>query len=72
MYCMFWTQELGKIGELGGEAARQTRKTQKWGLTRNADRYYLVKKVAARAVMEANTWVWEEFGEAMKKDYQLA
>lgn len=55
---------MGKIGEPGGKAARQTRKTQKWGLTRNADGYHLAKKVVARVVMEANGWVWEEFGEA--------
>lgn len=50
----------------------QTRKTPKWGLTKNTDKYHLAKNIAAKAVMEANTWVWEEFGEAMKKDFQLA
>ena len=30
------------------------------------------RKVAASAVAEAKAWVWEEFGEAMEKDFWLA
>ncbi|KAI3376445.1 hypothetical protein L3Q82_016903 [Scortum barcoo] len=34
------------------------------------DRYRQAKQAAARAVLEAKTRVWEEFGEAMEEDYQ--
>ncbi|KAI3368112.1 hypothetical protein L3Q82_007839 [Scortum barcoo] len=33
------------------------------------DRYRQAKQAAARAVLEAKTRVWEEFGEAMEEDY---
>ncbi|KAI3356429.1 hypothetical protein L3Q82_017643 [Scortum barcoo] len=36
------------------------------------DGYRQAKQAAARAVLEAKTWVWEEFGEAMEEDYQSA
>ncbi|KAI3368910.1 hypothetical protein L3Q82_025425 [Scortum barcoo] len=34
------------------------------------DRYRQAKQAAARAVLEAKTRVWEEFGEAMEEDYR--
>ncbi|KAG1932899.1 hypothetical protein F2P79_020886 [Pimephales promelas] len=37
-----------------------------------ADRYRRAKRTAARVVVEAKTRAWEEFGEAMEKDYRLA
>ncbi|KAI3368721.1 hypothetical protein L3Q82_025416 [Scortum barcoo] len=36
------------------------------------DRYRQAKQAAARTVLEAKTWVWEEFGEAMEEDYRSA
>lgn len=36
------------------------------------DVYRQAKQVAARALREAKIRVWEEFGEAMKKDYRSA
>ncbi|KAI3356977.1 hypothetical protein L3Q82_003609 [Scortum barcoo] len=36
------------------------------------DRYRQAKQAAARAVLEAKTRVWEEFGEAMEEDYRSA
>lgn len=36
-----------------------------------ADRYRLARRAKARTVVEAKTCVWEEFGEAMEKDFQL-
>lgn len=37
-----------------------------------ADRYRLGRRAAARAVMEGQTCIWEQFGEVMEKDFQLA
>ena len=42
------------------------------GTPEAADRYRLAKRAAARAVAEAKTRVWEEFGEAMEEDYRSA
>lgn len=42
-----------------------------WGSVEAASNYRLAKKAAAKAVMEAKTLVWEEFGEAMEKDFRL-
>jgi len=36
------------------------------------DRYREAKRTAASAVAEAKARVWEEFGEAIEKDFQLA
>lgn len=36
-----------------------------------ADGYQEAKRAAASAVIEAKTWVWEEFEEAMERDFQL-
>ncbi len=42
------------------------------GTPEAADGYRQAKRSAARVVVEANTRAWEEFGEAMEKDYRLA
>ena len=42
------------------------------GIPEAADGYWQAKRAAARVVVEAKTRVWEEFGEAMEKDYRLA
>ncbi len=42
------------------------------GTPEAADRYRQAKRSAARVVVEAKTRAWEEFGEAMEKDYRLA
>ena len=42
------------------------------GTPEAADSYQQVKRSAARAVRGAKTQVWEEFGEAMEKDFQSA
>ncbi|GAA6076081.1 uncharacterized protein LOC106910031 [Tachysurus ichikawai] len=42
------------------------------GTPEAADRYQRAKRASARVVTEAKTRVWEEFGEAMEKDYRLA
>ncbi len=42
------------------------------GTPEAADGYRQAKRSAARVVVEAKTRAWEEFGEAMEKDYQLA
>ncbi len=42
------------------------------GSSEAADRYQEARRAAASVVAEAKTWVWEEFREAMEKDFQLA
>ncbi len=42
------------------------------GSSETADRYWEARGAAASAVAEAKTWVWEEFREAMEKDFWLA
>ena len=34
--------------------------------------YQWAQRAAAAAVAEAKQWVWEEFGEAMEKDFRVA
>jgi len=41
------------------------------GSPETAGRYREVRRAAASAIAEAKTWVWEEFGEAMEKDFRL-
>ncbi|KAK3550865.1 hypothetical protein QTP70_006412 [Hemibagrus guttatus] len=43
-----------------------------WGTPEAAEAYWQAKRTAARVVLEAKTRVWEEFGEAMEKDYRTA
>ncbi|KAI3364919.1 hypothetical protein L3Q82_001099 [Scortum barcoo] len=42
------------------------------GTPEAADGYQQARWNAAWAVAEAKTWVWEEFSEAMEKDFRLA
>ncbi|KAK3548730.1 hypothetical protein QTP70_018466 [Hemibagrus guttatus] len=42
------------------------------GTLEAAEAYRQAKRTAARVVSEAKTRVWEEFGEAMEKDYRMA
>lgn len=42
------------------------------GTPEAADRYWQAKCAAARAVTEARTQVWKEFGEAMEENYWSA
>ncbi|KAI3367011.1 hypothetical protein L3Q82_009640 [Scortum barcoo] len=41
------------------------------GIPNAVDGYRQAKQAAAQAVLEAKTWIWEEFGEAMEEDYQV-
>ena len=43
-----------------------------YGTPEAADRYQEAKRYATMAVAEANTRVWEEFGEAMENDFRTA
>ncbi|KAK3525845.1 hypothetical protein QTP70_010916 [Hemibagrus guttatus] len=43
-----------------------------WGTPEAAEAYRQAKQTTAVVVSEAKTRVWEEFGEAMEKDYQTA
>uniref|UniRef100_A0A671XIA7 Endonuclease/exonuclease/phosphatase domain-containing protein n=1 Tax=Sparus aurata TaxID=8175 RepID=A0A671XIA7_SPAAU len=64
-----WTLEVRVAVKLKKESYRA------WlarGTPEAADGYRQAKRAAARAVSEAKTRVWEEFGEAMEEDYRLA
>ncbi|KAK3522918.1 hypothetical protein QTP86_008223 [Hemibagrus guttatus] len=43
-----------------------------WGTSEAAEAYWQAKQTTAVVVSEAKTRVWEEFGEAMEKDYRTA
>ncbi|KAK3534104.1 hypothetical protein QTP86_002215 [Hemibagrus guttatus] len=43
-----------------------------WGAPEAAEAYRQAKRTAAWVVSEAKTQVWEEFGDAMEKDYRTA
>uniref|UniRef100_A0A3B3BLN8 Reverse transcriptase domain-containing protein n=2 Tax=Oryzias melastigma TaxID=30732 RepID=A0A3B3BLN8_ORYME len=65
----WWTPQVRDAVKLKKESY------QAWlacGTPEAADRYRQFKRAAARAVLEAKTRSWEEFGEAMEKDYRLA
>ncbi|XP_070399891.1 uncharacterized protein [Nothobranchius furzeri] len=65
----WWTPEVQGVVRLKKEAYRP------WlvcGSPEAADRYRIAKRGAAVAVAEAKSRAWEEFGEAMKKDYRSA
>lgn len=65
----WWTPEVKDAVKLKKESYRA------WlarGTPEAADRYRQAKRTAARVVVEAKTRAWEEFGEAMEKDYRLA
>uniref|UniRef100_A0A671XNI3 Endonuclease/exonuclease/phosphatase domain-containing protein n=1 Tax=Sparus aurata TaxID=8175 RepID=A0A671XNI3_SPAAU len=65
----WWTPEVRVAVKLKKESYRA------WlarGTPEAADGYRQAKRAAARAVSEAKTRVWEEFGEAMEEDYRSA
>ncbi|GAA6108396.1 receptor-type tyrosine-protein phosphatase F-like, partial [Tachysurus ichikawai] len=65
----WWTPEVRDAVKLKKESYRA------WlarGTPEAADRYRRAKEASARVVAEAKTRVWEEFGEAIEKDYQSA
>lgn len=65
----WWTPAVREAVKLKKEAFRA------WlarGSPEAADRYRVARRAAASAVAEAKTRVWEEFGEAMEKDFRLA
>ncbi|KAK3538885.1 hypothetical protein QTP86_018754 [Hemibagrus guttatus] len=65
----WWTLEVRDAVKLKKESYRA------WlarGTPEAAEAYRQAKRTTAVVVSEAKTWVWEEFGEAMEKDYQTA
>ena len=65
----WWTPRVREAVRLKKESYRA------WlacGTPEAAGRYRQAKRAAASAVSEAKTRVWEEFGEAMEKDFRLA
>ncbi|XP_013872670.1 uncharacterized protein LOC106523692 [Austrofundulus limnaeus] len=64
----WWTPVVMEAIRLKEEAFRTwlSRKTPE-----AADRYRVAKTVAASVVADAKTWAWEEFGEAIEKDFRL-
>ncbi|KAK3543842.1 hypothetical protein QTP70_030073, partial [Hemibagrus guttatus] len=65
----WWTLEVRDAVKLKKESYRA------WlaqGTPEAAEAYWQAKQTAARVVSEAKTRVWEEFGEAMEKDYRTA
>ena len=65
----WWTPAVKEAVRLKKEAFRA------WlaqGSPETADRYRQARRAAASAVTKAKTRVWEEFGEAMEKDFRLA
>ncbi|KAK3521856.1 hypothetical protein QTP70_018587 [Hemibagrus guttatus] len=65
----WWTLEVRDAVKLKKESYRA------WlarGTPEAAEAYRQAKQTTAVVVSEAKTWVWEEFGEAMEKDYQTA
>ncbi|KAK3532983.1 hypothetical protein QTP70_006201 [Hemibagrus guttatus] len=64
----WWTLEVRDSVKLKKESYRA------WlaqGTPEAAEAYRQAKRAAARVVLEAKTRVWEEFGEATEKDYQM-
>ncbi|KAK3549306.1 hypothetical protein QTP70_034533, partial [Hemibagrus guttatus] len=65
----WWTLEVREAVKLKKESYRA------WlarGIPEAAEAYRQAKQTTAVVVSEAKTWVWEEFGEAMEKDYRTA
>lgn len=54
--------------DTGGEGCCQAEE----GTPAAADRYRQSEWIAAQMVAEAKTWVWEEFRDAMEKDFHIA
>ena len=65
----WWTPEVRDAVKLKKESYRALLAR---GTPEAADGYRQAKRAAARAVVEAKTRVWEEFGEAMEEDFRSA
>jgi len=65
----WWTPAVKEAVRLKKEAFRACLAQ---GSPEAADAYREAKRTAASAIAEAKTRVWEEFGEAMEKDFWLA
>ncbi|KAK3574013.1 hypothetical protein QTP86_034352 [Hemibagrus guttatus] len=65
----WWTLEVRDAVKLKKESYRAW---LAWGTPEAAEAYRQAKQTAAQVVSEAKTWVWEEFSEAMEKDYRTA
>ena len=65
----WWTPEVRDAVKLMKESYRAW---LAWGTPEAADGYRQAKRAAVWAVVEAKSWVWEKFGEAMEEDYRLA
>ncbi|KAI3362720.1 hypothetical protein L3Q82_001785 [Scortum barcoo] len=81
LWCLSWRQPPNPVVDTGSKGCRQAEEGVFYmgpcwpvglltlQLTRVPGR--LAKQATARAVLEAKTRVWEEFGEAMKEDYRV-
>ncbi|KAK3542227.1 hypothetical protein QTP86_018788 [Hemibagrus guttatus] len=65
----WWTLEVRDAVKLKKESYRAW---LAWGTPEAAEAYRQAKRTTAVVVSEAKTRVWEEFGEAMEKDYRTA
>ncbi|KAK3515089.1 hypothetical protein QTP70_006710 [Hemibagrus guttatus] len=65
----WWTLEVRDAVKLKKESYRAW---LAWGTPEAAEAYRQAKRTTAVVVLEAKTRVWEEFGEAMEKDYRTA
>ncbi|KAK3513103.1 hypothetical protein QTP70_001397 [Hemibagrus guttatus] len=65
----WWTLEVRDAVKLKKESYRAW---LTWGTPEAAEAYRQAKRTTAVVVTEAKTRVWEEFGEAMEKDYRTA
>ncbi|KAK3544176.1 hypothetical protein QTP86_006032 [Hemibagrus guttatus] len=65
----WWTLEVRDAVKLKKESYRAC---LAWGTPVAAEAYRQAKRTTAMVVLEAKTRVWEEFGEAMEKDYRMA
>ncbi|KAK3528006.1 hypothetical protein QTP86_013119 [Hemibagrus guttatus] len=65
----WWTLEVRDAVKLKKESYRAW---LAWGTPEAAEAYRQAKRTTAMVVSEAKTRVWEEFGEAMEKDYRTA
>ncbi|KAK3510172.1 hypothetical protein QTP70_026760 [Hemibagrus guttatus] len=68
-HLVWWTLEVRDAVKLKKESYRAW---LAWGTPEAAEAYRQDKRTTAVVVSEAKTWVWEEFGEAMEKDYRTA
>ncbi|KAK3529727.1 hypothetical protein QTP86_000816 [Hemibagrus guttatus] len=64
--------EAACLGHSGEERGGAVNRSPPGGELEAAEAYRQAKQAAAQVVSEAKTLVWEEFGEAMEKDYRMA